>query len=654
MQKYDNCWLNKDTFFNKNYESYILHGDCDITNSIHKEVGYFLSLRQVYEENLADLVFKKLEQQDSSLGIEGFKIDIGKTTYISSNTPVGLLYGFFKFINLLQNDNLSSIVEIPKNSIRMLNHWDNINGTVERGYAGSSIFFENNQIVKDKSVIYHYARLLASVGINAVSINNVNVHKIETYLIREPLLSCVSDIAYIFRKYGIKLYLSVNFASPVEIGELDTADPMNEDVINFWEKETNRIYKKIPDFGGFVVKADSEHRPGPFTYGRNHADGANMLAKALQPHGGVVFWRCFVYNCEQDWRDRKTDRAKAAYDHFMPLDGSFDKNVILQIKNGPMDFQVREAVSPLFGSLRKTNTVLEFQIAHEYTGHALHVFYLPSMYKDILKFKTYAEVSKDGCIMDILKHYPCENNELNGITAVAGIGNDFNLTGHKLSQANLYGFGRLAWNPKTCKSEIAKQWINSTFNINENAKNIIKDILITSPQTYENYTAPLGVGWMVNIYTHYGPSVNGYEFDRWGTYHFSDRNGMGVDRTLKTGTGYTRQYLDKNFEIFENIDTCPDELLLFFHYVPYTHILKSGKTVIQHIYDTHFEGVEKVEEYIKKWNEIKEELDIVSFKNVKNRLQEQYRSAKEWRDQINTYYYRMSGIEDEKGRTIYK
>ncbi|MCL1995046.1 MAG: alpha-glucuronidase [Defluviitaleaceae bacterium] len=654
---HDNCWLDKKSV-SHSYKSYCvsLPTDSSIGETLHNEVGYFWGSAPTTPQG-AELVFELLEQQKAEtldIGLEGYSIShSGEKTIVAARGEVGLLYGFFALIRQLQQGQMKDAVSAPKNKLRIINHWDNISGKIERGYAGDSIFYKDDKFIKDKTAVWAYARMLASVGLNFVAINNVNVHDIETGFIKEPFLTDVAEVANIFRKYGIRLLLSVNFAAPVWLGEMDTADPLDSNVGEWWSNVARVIYKKIPDFGGFVVKADSEHRPGPFFYGRNHVDGANMLATALEPFGGLVFWRCFVYNCTQDWRDRTIDRAKAAYDHFMPLDGQFKENVVLQIKNGPMDFQVREATSPLLGALKKTNHILEFQVAHEYTGHAKHIFFLPKSWEEILNFDTKTDL-KDSTIAGVLQSYPKENNPHSGMVAVCNIGNDHNFTGHKLSQVNLFGYGLLTWDPAITAKQIAGWWVAATFNLSKENANILEQILLSSPDTYENYTAPLGVGWMVNIHTHYGPAVNGYEFDRWGTYHFSDRNGMGVDRTVKSGSGYTQQYQKQNYEMYENIETCPDELLLFFHHVPYTHKLKSGKTVIQHIYDTHFAGVEAVEQYIKDWEKLQSEIDETSYKNVADRLDEQLASSREWCDQINTYYYRMSGIEDAHGRTIYR
>ncbi|MDE7299664.1 MAG: alpha-glucuronidase, partial [Lachnospiraceae bacterium] len=406
--------------------------------------------------------------------------------------------------------------------------------------------------------------------------------------------------------------------------------------------------------GGFLVKDDSEGRPGTFTYGRNHADGANMLAEAVAPYGGRIIWRCFVYNCSQDWRDRKTDRARAGYDNFMPLDGKFADNVILQIKNGPMDFQVREQVAPLFSGLRATNQMLEVQAAQEYTGQQRHLCYLIPMWKEVLGFKTYAG-GADGATADTVadivsgRLYGQKNC---GMAAVANTGADENWTGHDLAAANFYGFGRLAFDTELSAEEIAREWIACTYGNNAEIMRILLPMLTESWQIYESYTSPLGIGWMVNPSHHYGPNVDGYEYDRWGTYHRSDCLGMGVDRTKK-GTGYTAQYNEPNASMYENMETCPEELLLFFHHVPYRYRLKSGKTLIQHIYDSHFEGAMKAQAMLERFEELKELLEPEVFERIRARLKHQSDHSKEWRDRVNTYYYRISGIPDEKGRTIY-
>ena len=665
---YDLCWLTSKvrlTDFEVRGMSSIVETIKEELNSnpeIDKKTERFNEKKTIFSsyENLSDdekSRFKSFKIKD-----EGYVIkDMNDALYVVGQDDKGVLYGMFHLLRLVGQDVALTDIEIienPYNKIRMLNHWDNMDesdfmGSVERGYAGNSIFFENCAIVKDKSRIKDYARLLASIGINSVSINNVNVHALESKLITKEFLPEVSKIADVFRKYGVTLFLSINYASPITLAEMDTSDPLDEDVRAWWKKQLAEVYDFIPDFGGVVVKADSEGRPGPFTYGRTHADGANMLAEALAPYGGIVFWRCFVYNHQQDWRDRKTDRARAAYDHFMPLDGTFLDNVVLQIKNGPIDFQVREPLSPLFGAMRQTNQILEFQVTQEYLGHSKDVCFLIPQWKEYLNFDTYA--LGEGSTIDKIANGSLYGHQNSGIVAVANIGNDMNWTGHKLAQANFYGYGRLIWNPHLTAEEIATEWIQLTFENDAKVLEVIKSILLDSWPTYEKYAAPLSVGFMVQPHLHYGVNIDGYEYSRWGTYHFADCHGVGVDRTRSTGTGYTGQYFEPNADLYENIATCPDELLLFFHFAPYTHVLQNGKTLIQHIYDTHFEGVADVESFIKKWDELEGLIDAESFTNVQGRLKQQLENAKEWRDQINTYFYRKSGITDAHAdvRTIF-
>ncbi|WP_407946319.1 alpha-glucuronidase family glycosyl hydrolase [Paenibacillus alkaliterrae] len=566
----------------------------------------------------------------------------------------GALYGAFHLIRIMQmRDSIEDlhIVEHPVNGLRMINQWDNMDGTIERGYAGKSIFYRNNGFVEDFTRIRDYARLLASTGINAITINNVNVHREETNLITAEYEQTLSKAADAFGAYGIKLFLSINFASPIAVGGLQTADPLDPAVRSWWTERASELYRAIPEFGGFLVKADSEFRPGPFTYGRDHADGANLLAEALAPHGGVVIWRCFVYNCLQDWRDRSTDRAKAAYDHFTPLDGRFADNVILQIKNGPMDFQVREPVSPLFGGLKDTNQILELQITQEYTGQQKHVCYLVPLWKEVLDFDTYA--AGEGSTVARIASGALHNRSYGGLAAVSNIGDSACWTGHPLSQANLYGYGRLAWNPALSTEQITAEWIRLSLGSDPMVEDVVSGILLRSWGIYESYTSPLGVGWMVNPNHHYGPNVDGYEYSKWGTYHFADHQGIGVDRTIGTGTGYTAQYHSPQRELYDSLERCPDELLLFYHHVPYTHVLHSGKTVIQHIYDTHFEGAEAAAALLEAWQSIRGRIDEAYFELVASRLSEQREHAKEWRDVINTYFFRKSGIADRQDRLIY-
>ena len=593
-----------------------------------------------------------LDSEEYSISVKEGKLAI------TSGSSTGILYGVFDILRTVacekevEETYRNNKTVRPSNPLRMLNHWDNMDGSIERGYSGKSFFYENNEIIINERTV-DYARLIASVGINAVVINNVNVKQAASYMITDRYFTKLAELGEIFAGYGIGLYLSLNYASTIEIGGMDSADPLDESVKAWWKEKMAEVFKKIPTLKGFLVKADSEGRPGPFTYGRTQADGANMLADIAKEHNALIIWRCFVYNCRQDWRDKKTDRARAGYDNFMPMDGDYHDNVILQIKNGPMDFQIREPISPLFGGLKKTNQMLEVQIAQEYTGQQIDLCYLIPMFKEILQFKTYCNGinGTDDTVADIISGKTF-NSRFSGIAAVTNTGNDFNWTGDYLAGANLFGFGRLAFDTELGSDEIADEFIRMTISSVDDTVDTIKNILLPSRDIYEKYTCPLGIGWMVKPNTHYGCSVDGYEYDRWGTYHRADHLGLGVDRTDK-GTGYALQYNEPNASIYNSAEKCPDELVLFFHHLPYTHVLHSGKTVIQHIYDSHFEGYEEAKQLAAKWETLKDKVDPEIFNNVSERFTRQLYNAREWCDQVNTYFHRISGIEDAKGREIY-
>lgn len=678
MTEYENCWLNYRRVENlAGYNDIFsdifcsISGRCvdnavkEIGTAMHAMFDIDVTVRDIKDcdptEDTGGIYLKLFDDTDRKYtgsfipGDEGYAVYYNadrKLIIVASKSERGILYGVFRMIRQLQAgmqpDDIV-IFENPYTPIRMINHWDNMKGDIERGYSGDSFFYKDDDIIIDERT-EAYAKLISSVGINAVTINNVNVHAVETKLITDAFLYKVKKINDIFASYGIKMYLSINFAAPVELGDVDICDPLDDSVIKWWEDTTRHLYEVIPDFGGYLVKADSEGRPGPYTYGRTHADGANMLARALKKYGGIVIWRCFVYNCRQDWRDRETDRAKACYDNFHDLDGEFDDNVILQIKNGPMDFQVREPVSPLFGALKKTNLFLELQIAQEYTGQQIDLCYLVPMWKEVLDFNTYATDSATVKRIVSGREY---GNTMCGIAGVANTGNDANWTGHDLAAANLFGYARLCWNPSLSAEHIGLEWAQATFGNDVNVYRKVYEIMKNSWRTYEKYTSPLGIGWMVNPSNHYGPNVNGYEYDVWGTYHRADRNGVGQDRTVLNGTGFTSQYNEPLCSMYENVETTPDELRLFFHYTKYDYVLSNGKTLIQHIYDTHFEGVCEVEQMIADWKSLEGKIDSGIFERVSKRFERQLNNAIEWRDRVNTYFYRMSGIKDEQGRTIY-
>ncbi len=578
----------------------------------------------------------------------------------------GALYGAFALLRAIgtgKTPQQAAGTAVPSNPLRMLNHWDNMTNDIERGYSGDSFFFMDGTVLVNERT-KDYARLVSSVGINAVVINNVNVKGDATDLITDRYFDKLAAMSEIFAAYGISLYLSLNFASPIEIGGLDNCDPLSEEVIAWWKNKIAEVFGRIPNFGGFLVKADSEGRPGPFTYGRTQADGANMLADLVKPYGGTIIWRCFVYNCTQDWRDYKTDRARSGYDNFKAMDGDYHDNVILQIKNGPMDFQIREPIHPLMGGLRRTNQMLEVQIAQEYTGHQIDVCYLMPMFKEVLEYHTYCtnhpeenDRQQEGAgdqVKDIVsgRTFGNQKSGMAGMAAVANTGNDANWTGNDLAAANLYGFGRLAFDTELTSEEIAKEWAQLTFDTDEEAIAVIVKILMGSRATYEKYTSPLGIGWMVTPGFHYGCSVDGYEYSRWGTYHRADHLGIGVDRSSH-GTGYAQQYYPENAERYEDPAKCPENLLLFFHHIPYTWKLSSGQSLIQYIYDSHFEGYEEAEAMAEAFEGLKGRIPEDSYENISGRFRLQLDNAREWRDQVNSYFYRKSGIPDEKGRTIY-
>jgi alpha-glucuronidase len=581
---------------------------------------------------------------------EGFVIrTVGSKIVIGGADEQGVLYGVYRFVSLLALNQFVfgfDIADAPVSKLRMINHWDNLDGSVERGYAGRSLFFNDNRVEFDPARVKDYARLLASVGVNRIAINNVNVRGAAKELISGKFLPKVAELADIFRPFGVRLMISINFGAPH--AEIGTADPLDEGVAAWWKNKADLIYRYIPDLAGFLVKADSEYEAGPFRYGRNHAEGANMLAKALAPHNGEVVWRCFVYNCVQDWRDAAIDRACAAFDNFKPLDGRFDDNVILQIKHGPYDFQVREPVAPLFGALEKTRCVMELQITQEYTGQQIDLCFLPWMWSDVMKFDTgYGTTADAGTIRSLLA-----SGRIDGLAAVGNTGLDGNWTGHTLAQANFFGYGRLAWNPSLRPHEIADEWSRLTFPGDGSVSRSVAKILLDSYPTYQKYNAPFGVCFMVESGHHYGPNIEAYEFSKWGTYHRADYRAIGVDRT-PAGAGYTEQYAPKNAAMFADPATCPEELLLFFHRIPYNYVMKNGKTLLQNIYDAHFEGYDEASGMLDAWIGLKDKLGGAVFESVKARMERQLENARQWRDVVNTYFFRHTGVGDEKGRKIY-
>ncbi|HXD72158.1 MAG TPA: alpha-glucuronidase [Vicinamibacterales bacterium] len=580
---------------------------------------------------LRDVVIRRRDD----LGPESFRLateTVGarRVTTIEGGDDRGVLYGAFALTRRLalhERMDEMNVREAPAARYRWTNEWDNLDGTIERGYAGPSIFFEKGAVAADLTRAGEYARLLASIGINGVAVNNVNA---DPRVLAPAFVPQLARIAGVFRPWGVALAIAVDFSSPMKIGGLDTFDPLDPRVAAFWKARVDAIYAAIPDFGGIVLKADSEGRLGPSAYGRTHADAANVIARALAPHHGVLFYRGFVYDHLMDWRDRKNDRARAAVDNFKPLDGRFDDNVILQIKNGPIDFQVREPVSPLFAALAHTHEAIELQITQEYLGQQRHVVFLPPLWKDAID---------------------AARSHVSGYIGVANVGRARNWLGHDLAAANLYGFGRLAWNPETTPEQIAREWTTMTFGDNPRVVDTVDSILLDSWRTYERYTGNLGIGTLTDIIrAHYGPGIESSERNGWGQWHRADGLGVGMDRTVKTGTGFVAQYPPSIAAMYESVETTPDDLLLFFHHVPYTHVLHSGKTVIQHIYDEHYRGADDAASFVERWRSLDGLIDRERYDAVLAKLEYQAGHAIVWRDAVTNWFQWISGIPDAKGR----
>jgi alpha-glucuronidase len=592
--------------------------------------------------------------ESAELREDGFTLVTGKfngfeCVIVTAKTERGVLYGVFALLSkIARGESISGIRETqqPSGPIRWVDQWDNLDGQIERGYAGPSIFFENGNVRTDLTRAGEYARLLASIGINGSAINNVNANP---RVLEDDFLPQLARVADVFRPWGVRLSISVDLSSPKVIGGLDTFDPADPRVAEWWKKKFDALYTLIPDFAGVVVKADSEGRLGPATYGRTPADAANVIAHALAPHGGIVFYRAFVYNHHLDWTNLKNDRARAAYDIFHPLDGKFDDNVIIQIKHGPIDFQVREPVSPLFSGLEKTNEAIELQVTQEYTGQQRHLCFLPTMWKQVLDFDMHAGEGPTP-VKDIVGgktfHRP-----LGGYVGVVNVGMDANWLSHPLAMANLYGYGRLAWNPNLDSKTIAEEWTRLTFGNDSTVVRTIKYMLASSWTVYESYTGPLGTGTLTDIVgSHFGPGVESSERNGWGQWHRADHDGIGMDRTASTGTGYVDQYRAPIAKVYESLNTTPDELLLFFHHVPYTYALSSGKTVIQHIYDSHYAGAQLAAGFVNQWKTLKGRVDEERYAEVLKRLEYQAGHAIVWRDAVCNWFFRISGIPDKLGR----
>ena len=596
---------------------------------------------------IASLGIKKRLQ---NIGNEGFTIfttafQNKKITVIAANEDVGVLYGVFHFLRLLQTHQDIEKLDLessPKLQLRVLNHWDNLDRTVERGYAGFSIW--NWHTLPDYLDPRYagYARANASIGINGTVLTNVNANAL---VLRPDYLEKVKALADLFRPYGIRVYLTARFSAPIELGGLETADPLDPAVQQWWQGKADEIYRLVPDFGGFLVKANSEGQPGPQNYGRSHADGANMLADALAPHGGVVMWRAFVYSAED-----AGDRARQAYSEFVPMDGSFRKNVLIQVKNGPIDFQPREPAHPMFGAMPKTPLMMEFQITQEYLGQGTHLVYLGPMWEEVLNFDTHA--NGPGSTVAKVIDGSLDGHSLTGMAGVANIGSDRNWTGYHFGQANWYAYGRLAWNPALGSGQIAEEWIRMTFSNDPGFVEPVKSLMLASHETCVNYMTPLGLHHIMATGHHYGPGPWAGDLSRpeWNPvyYHRADSLGVGFDRT-PSGSDAVGQYFSPVRDFFSSKKTCPEKYLLWFHRVKWTAKLSSGKTLWEELCLRYHRGAADVTGMRKTWQSLENYVDDERFRQVDMMLSIQEKEAKWWRDACLTYFQSFSKMPIPEG-----
>jgi alpha-glucuronidase len=577
------------------------------------------------------------------LGKEGYtlqSITQGKQNIIviAAQEDIGVLYGVFHFLRLIQTEQTIeqlSITEVPKIKLRVLNHWDNLDRTVERGYAGFSLWNWHKLPQYIDQRYLDYARANAAVGINGTVLTNVNAN---ANILTEDYLKKVEALANAFRPYGIKVYLTARFSAPIELGDLPTADPLDQRVQQWWNDKAKAIYKRIPDFGGFLVKANSEGQPGPQNYGRTHKDGANMLATAVEPYKGVVIWRAFVYD-----NNVPDDRAKQAYSEFKPLDGTFKENVLVQVKNGAIDFQPREPFHPLFGAMPKTPLMMEFQITQEYLGFSTHLVYLSTLFKECLDAdtKTSGHMSTVANIID----GSVDKHALTGIAGVANIGTDINWCGHPFAQANWYAFGRLAWNHTLTSESIAEEWIRMTFSNDDAVVKPVKDVMMASRKITVNYMTPLGLHHIMGWSHHHGPGpwIKDKHRADWTSvyYHKADSLGIGFNRTA-TGSDAVKQYSPAIAAKFSSLKDCPEEFLLWFHHVPWDHQMKSGRTLWDELCHRYYKGVDEVKWMQQSWQSLKGKVDQERFEEVASLLALQHEEASIWRDACVLYFQTFS------------
>jgi alpha-glucuronidase len=588
------------------------------------------------------IAVEKNSAEIAGAGAEGYTLgnEAAGIVRIATNSDVGALYGAFALLRHIQTGgSLDGLDEssAPRITHRLLNHWDNLNGTIERGYAGNSLwqwFYLPD--IRD-SRYRDYARACASIGINGTVITNVNANAL---VLTPEYLAKVSALAGEFRPYGIRVYLTARFSAPIEIGGLKTADPIVPEVAAWWRAKIDEIYSYIPDFGGFIVKANSEGQPGPQDYKRTHADGANMLADALAPHGGVVMWRAFVYAAENT-----EDRVKQAVTEFAPLDGQFRDNVVIQIKNGPLDFMPREPFSPLFGAMPETRLAAELQITQEYLGQSTQLAYLAPLWKEVLDADTYAR--GEGSTIARVIDGSLRNHKESFIAGVANTGSDRNWTGHHLSQANWYAYGRLAWDHSLTSEAIAREWTRMTFGGNPAVNATINRMLLSSRETVVRYSMPLGLTHIMAEGHHYGPGpwvdLKGAGRPDWTSvyYHKAGETGIGFDRT-ETGSNALEQYASEWRVLWGDPENCPENLLLWFHHVSWDRTMKSGRTLWDELCHTYQVGVTEVRALQGQWNSLRGSIDDQRWTEVAQRLVRQESDARDWRDSCLLYFQQFS------------
>jgi len=624
----------------------------ELRNGLNGLLGTSVPLAEKVESDGAILVATsnsslitgaKWKQQLKALGPEGFRIATltvagHQVTVIGSQSEVGALYGVFYYLRLLQTLKPIARLDVsekPRVQLRILDHWDNLDGTIERGYAGRSLWNWGELPQKIDPRLSDYARANASIGINGVLINNVNAN---AQILTAEYLGKVAALADLFRPYGIRVYLSARFSAPIELGGLKTADPLDSEVSAWWKQKADEIYRLVPDFGGFVVKANSEGQPGPRTYNRSHADGANMLAAAVAPHHGLVIWRAFVYDYKAGY-----DRAGAAYAELQPFDGKFAPNVLLQVKNGPIDFQPREPFHPLFGAMPRTQVVPEFQITQEYLGFSNHLVFLAPMWREFLDSDTYARGR--GSTVTRVVDGSLYRQRITGIAGVANTGTDRNWTGHPFLQANWYAFGRLAWNPDLSSRQIAEEWIAMTLTHDPRASSAIARVMLASREAVVDYMTPLGLHHLFWGGHHYGPAPwwDKEKRDDWNPvyYHRADARGVGFDRT-PTGSNTVAQYHEPVSQRFGSLSLCPEQYLLWFHHVDWDHRLKSGRTLWDELALHYQRGVNWVRATRKQWEALKGAIDSERYEEVARKLSIQERDAIAWRDACLLYFQTFS------------